>query len=366
MPYADEEVLDEYILDDDELQISDPNQKVFRDRLLAGRVVPIISDRAIFDHMLGGYVLFLNRYAEHIGYPKEMRQPCGYRYEESVTGDWGYVPYPAKSRQPDSLVAMVKYHKHRPRKKSLSKQALKYDYLNQIKIQLYRMARADGLNQDELEAAKAQQHKPVSEFAGILGYPHFTDREDPLLLLANLPVKIVLTTSPFTFMEQAFRVARKDPRTEVCRWTKKLQDSIPSVIDESFELDANEPLVYHLLGLDRYPDSLVLTEDDYLDYLGNICLAKGDQSADLVPALVRSAFSDDLIVLGFGLNSWAFRVLYAGLIKRSEKSDERGVCAIVLPDNTEEKVYLQDYIENEAKFQVFWGDMKDYAREELL
>lgn len=316
----------------------------FRERLRTGRVVPIVSNRAIHDRMLGGYAPFLASYAR-------------------------YVKYPSSLGQPDSLTTLVKYHKHRPRKepeKPLTDQALKFDYLNFVKNHLYRRAKAEKLKQETLDEAAAKIDEiSASAFANLLGYPRFTGQDDPLLLLANLPFKIILTTSPFTFIEDALRCAKKEPRTEVCCWIKELKDTIPTTIDDRYQPNDREPLVYHLLGLDRYVDSLVLSEDDYLDYLGNLCEGQGDQSKDFVPALVRKAFSDDLIVLGFRLDSWAFRVLYAGLIKRSGKVEDRGVCEIQLPDLDEERAYLQDYLEREAKFQVFWGSLEEYARQEL-
>jgi hypothetical protein len=329
------------LIDDDDPAIFDISQETFRDRLLSGRVVPIVSNRAIFDRMLGGYGPFLSGYARHVKYPLSLEQP-------------------------DSLVSVVKYHKHRPREKPLADQALKFDYLNYVKNHLFRLAKAAGVDQDTLDEAAAQiDQVSASEFANRLGYPRFGGVEDPLLRIANLPFKTILTTSPFTFIEDALRRAGKAPRTEVCRWTRDLFESIPSAIDDRYEPSKQEPLVYHLLGLDRYVDSLVLSEDDYLDYLGNLCQGQGDQSADYVPALVRRAFSDDLLLLGFSLDSWAFRVLYAGLIKRSGKAEDRGVCSLQLPDTDEERAYLQDYVERETKFQVFWGSLEEYALKEL-
>jgi hypothetical protein len=313
----------------------------FRELLRTGRVVPIVSNRSIFDRMLGGYDPFLARFAAYIKYPRQLGQP-------------------------KSLVDLVKYHKHRPREKPLTDPVLKFDYLNYVKSHVYHLAKDDGVDQDTLDGAEAQIDRvSVSEFANLLGYPRFAGREDPLLLLANLPFKTVLTTSPFKFIEAAFRKAGKEPRTDVCRWTSDLQKSIDSVIDEAFKLSDKEPLVYHLLGLDDYLDSLVLTEDDYLDFLGNLCQDKGNQSTDYMPALVREAFSNDLIVLGFNLDSWAFRVLYAGLVKRSAKAEDRGVCEIQLPDTEIERAYLEDYIQREAKFKVFWGSLEEYAEMEL-
>jgi hypothetical protein len=327
------------LIEDDSGPVLDTTQLSFRERLRTGRVVPIVSDEAVFDLMVGGYAPFLTSYAEYVDYP----------------GDTA-----------DGLVSVVKFHKHRPRPEPMDDNALKFDYLNFAKNHIYRMARAAGLDQDVLDEAVAEMDSlSVSEFAHRLGYPRFGGREDPLLILANLPFKTILTTSPYTFIEDALRKAGKTPRTEVCCWTKDLKDSITSTIDDDYRPTGDDPLVYHLLGLDRYLDSLVLTEDDFLDYLGNLCQGQGNESADYVPALVRRTFSDDLIVLGFSLNSWAFRVLYAGLIKRSGKTEDRGVCGIQLPDNAVERSYLEDYVEREAKFRVFWGDLKAYAQQEL-
>jgi hypothetical protein len=329
------------LIEDDDTQTLDTGRLTFRERLRTGRVVPIVSNRAIFNRMLGGYTPFLTNYAR-------------------------YVKYPLSLTQPDSLVTVVKYHKHRPRAKPLTDQALKFDYLNYVKNHFYRMAKSDGVGQDTLDEAEAEMDQvSASEFANRLGYPRFTGQDDPVLLLANLPFKTSLTTSPFTFIEDALRKAGKAPRTEVCRWTKNLTDTIPTAIDDRYQPSEREPLVFHLVGLDRYVDSLVLSEDDYLDYLGNLCQGQGDQSKDHMPALVRRAFSDDLIVLGFSLDSWAFRVVYAGLIKRSGKAQDRGVCGIQLPDTEDERAYLQDYIERETKFQVFWGSLEEYAQKEL-
>ena len=328
------------LIEDDSSPILDTTHLSFQERLRTGRVVPIISDEAVFELMLGGYASFLASYADYVDYP---------------------------GAAADSLVSVVKFHKHRPRPEPMDDEALKFDYLNFVKNHIYRRARAAGLDKDVLDEAVAEMDTlPVSEFAHRLGCPRFGGREDPLLIMANLPFKTILTTSPFTFLEDALRKAGKAPRTEVCCWTKDLKDSIGSTIDDEYRPTPEEPLVYHLLGLDRYVNSLVLTEDDFLDYLGNLCQGQGNQSTDYVPALVRRTFSDDLIVLGFSLNSWAFRVLYAGLIKRSGKAEDRGVCGIQLPDNDVERSYLEDYVEREAKFRVFWGDLKAYAEQELL
>lgn len=327
------------LIEDDDVATLDSTQGSFRGRLRAGRVVPIISDEVIFDLVMGGHKEFVE----------------------------GYARYTKGERRGDGVVGLIKRYKHRPRDKPLTDQAVKYDYLNYVKNHLYRRAKTTGADAEMLnEAAAEMDDLRVSDFAGRLGVPDFSGGPgDPLLVLANLPFSTILTTSPYTFIEDALRKGGKSPRTEVCRWMPELRASIPTTIDDRYVPTAQEPLVYHLLGLDAYPDSLVLTEDDFLEYLGNICQGQNDESKDFVPGLVRKTFSNDLIVLGYSLDSWAFRVIYSGLIKRSGKAEDRGICAIQLPDSPDERSYLNDYLAREAKFEPFWGTIHDYAEREL-
>ena len=211
------------------------------------------------------------------------------------------------------MAYLAKYYKHRQK---LKDQELKSDYLNYVKNHIYFAAEAAGASEDALAEAAAQVDEvSVSEFAHLLGYPQFSaGRDDPLLVMANLPIRTVLTTSPFTFIEDAFRKAGKAPRTEVCRWNEGL-DTIDSSIDDAYKPSAQEPLIYHLHGLDQYPDSLVLTEDDYLEFLVNVSRGKGNDRTDTLHALVRKAIADDLILLGYSLSAWSFHVIYAGMIR---------------------------------------------------
>jgi hypothetical protein len=246
---------------------------------------------------------------------------------------------------------------------SLTDGALKSDYLNWVKNFIYFSAQDRGADKDALAEAEAEMDNlSVSEFAGRLGYPDFdAGLASAMLVLADIPARTYLTTSPFTFLEEALRRGGKAPRTEICRWRKEL-DGIDSVIDATYKPSKDEPLVYHLHGVDQYPDSLVLTEDDHLEFLVNICQGQGNNAADRVPALVRQALFDDLILLGFSLSSWAFRGLYAGMIKTSGRQEDRGVCALQLAPSEDEKKYLEDYVRREARFDVFWGDLTQYTQ----
>lgn len=145
---------------------------------------------------------------------------------------------------------------------------------------------------------------------------------------------------------------------------------LPSVfdVDPTYEPNSDSPLVYHLLGLDAFPASLVLTEDDYLDFLVTM-------SADtrIIPPRINHALSDSsLLLLGYQLQDWDFRVLFRGLIARKRSERRRLSVAIQLTPATDEtgqpteldsaQSYLERYFDK-ANFKIFWGNPNEFVQE---
>jgi hypothetical protein len=313
-------------------QTGAPAQQSFVERIRAGRVVPVISGEGLAGLVFGDYAGLVRGYAKSVGYPLADH---------------------------DNLTKVAKYHQLRD---GLSDWALKSDFLNWYKNHVFFTAQAAGADADLLAEAESEVDRlSLSDFATRLGYPHLdAGPADPLLVLASLPARTFVTTCPATFLEAALRRAGKSPRTEVCRWRKEL-DGIDSAIDAAYRPSAREPLVYHLHGLDTYPDSLVLTEDDHLEFLVNVCQGQGNHAVDRVHGLVRTAFIEDLILLGFSLSDWSFRSLYMGLIKAAARTEDRGICALQLTPDEHERQFLEDYARREAHFDVFWGEVGEYA-----
>jgi len=309
-----------------------------------GLAVPILSDEAVFVLAVEGHQPLAQAYAEYSEYKLDDR---------------------------DNLPRIARFYKLQRQKEALlsggdfTNSDLRADFLHFVKCFLYDYAEGRGADADMLAEAEAQQEgKRVTDFAGLLGYPRFDRGErDPLLVLANLPFRVLLTTSPYTFLEKALVRAGKEPCTAVIRWRKDLRDLIGPCDDQAYGQEPGRPLVCHLFGLEEYSNSLVLTEDDYLDFVVDVNLGRGDESRDSVPAQVRRALSRDLLVLGFSLNSWAFRALYAGLIKSDDvRAEKRGIC-VQLPPSEAEQAYLHDYLQREAHFEVVWKDLSHYAEE---
>jgi hypothetical protein len=218
-----------------------------------------------------------------------------------------------------------------------------------------------------------------SELADRLGYPRYdSTQQNPFRLLAELPLSLYLTTSHHNFLEVALsRNSRQaQPVSEIYQWREGLEH-IPSIFDTEpdYEPSPKRPLVYHWYGLDSYPESLVLTEDDYFDFLVNITHAASevrtsvyaDSSHKLlqrqIPSAVINAFSTRLIMIGYEVYSWEFRVLLKGLIQpKSRNWLEKGFSMQVEPATQLQQVdqyrrikeYLIKYF-NQSNFNIYWG-----------
>lgn len=309
-------------------------QQTIVERIKAGKVVPIIGHLIDDDWVLGGHPNVVAAYATYVQYPladkSNLAQIAQFKsvVDESVSDAW----------------------------------ALKSDYINFIKNRLFDLAEADGSSAEILaEVEEEFDDITFSEFAERLGYPRFAQNQpDPLLILAEFPLPIYITTSYHNFIEVALRRAGKSPRTEICRWHKGLE-GIPSVFEDGYQPTKDAPLVYHLHGFDAYPESLVLTENDYLEFLVAIAQDLG-RGTDPIPKRVRQAMADSsLILLGYGLQSWEFKVLFWGVIK--PRPLQNTSVSIQLTPNDDERKFLQEYLRREAKFEVYWGEIEQYIRE---
>lgn len=111
-------------------------------------------------------------------------------------------------------------------------------------------------------------------------------------VLAQLELPLYITTNPDNLLFDALTAQGKQPIYEFCRWND-VGAQLPLQYDEARDgpPTAERPLVYHLLGHLSQPDTLVLTEDDYFDYLigvtSNNDLIGAPRAGGFSPALSR-------------------------------------------------------------------------------
>ncbi len=204
--------------------------------------------------------------------------------------------------------------------------------------------------------------------------PDFSQLDEPHSALASLPLSMYITTNYDNFMIQALKKYNKEPIRDFCTWNKYLEDlskSDTSFINyKQYSPNTVHPLVYHLHGYTNIPQSMVVTESDYLDFL--IYMVKNWQA--LLPAVVRTALSASaLLFVGYSLIDWDFRVLLRGIISSHEASLTYPAIAVQLrpdalnEDNLDKTIkYLQKYFGNIPKIpkvKVYWGTAREFSRE---
>ena len=192
-----------------------------------------------------------------------------------------------------------------------------------------------------------------------LGQPDFAGEHEPHAALARLPIPIYLTTNYDNFMVAALERHGKDPQRELCRWNgSPSMRAEPKVLRQAFVPTPANPIVFHLHGHTGVPESLVLTEDDYVDFLVAI-----SRDWRLIPHQIQKALADtSLLFLGYQLADWNFRVLHRGLVMAGEQARRRLSVTVQLRRSDAAQAYLNKYF-GSMSVRVYWGTAADFIAE---
>jgi SIR2-like domain len=212
-----------------------------------------------------------------------------------------------------------------------------------------------------------------------------TRAEDPYAILASLPIKVYATTNFDTALADALRTNALGgiPRIvheELCPWWREHHDpdAAGPLRDPSSNLSAATPVVFYLFGNVTQPESLVLSEDDHLDFLVRVAApsASPDESdstdrAVLPNKLVAKLKTNILLFLGYRLNDFDFRILLRALgsiLKGYRQSKNHPLIAVQLePGTSPDRVeYLRDYLQSSCQrfwIKVVWGTCADFVSE---
>jgi SIR2-like domain len=193
--------------------------------------------------------------------------------------------------------------------------------------------------------------------------PDFNAANEPHACLADLPMTTYLTTNYDDFMMRALKRRERDVRRDFCRWNDLIKD-MPSLFgpggdwcDRDYPTVAN-PVVFHLHGYSKVPESIVLTEDDYLNFLAIMGREK------LLPARIQSMITrSTCLFIGYRLADWNFRVLFQSLRAYSIT----GSIAVLKPPDDDglagrQREYLGRYYEN-LHLRVYWGTAREFTAE---
>jgi hypothetical protein len=201
--------------------------------------------------------------------------------------------------------------------------------------------------------------------------PDFNARDEPHRMLAELPLPVYVTTDYDSNMTNALgTLATKDPRRELCRWWGDSRDQ-PSIFDSGYEPTVANPVVFHMHGHIDTPESMLVTEDDYLDFLAV------SREPKVIPPRIERAFTEAwLLFLGYRLDDLEFRVLLRSLLtslKNNRYKKHVSVHLVQMPETAGEaeraqgklaREYLASYCKGAPlNTLVYWGSPREFVVE---
>jgi len=208
-------------------------------------------------------------------------------------------------------------------------------------------------------------------FASV-GHPDFREANEPHALLADLRLPVYVTTNYDDFMYEALVDKGRAPQRAICPWyttdPAEVADATRLFEDPAgFNPDISRPIVYHLHGHHGTPESLVLTEDDYIDFLVRI-------SADpkLLPAVIRKSLRGRMLLfIGYSLADWTFRVIFRSLLSAWPPGSRHQHVSVQLPPTADGgagdksqriQEYLDQYFERE-RISICWKTAREFSAE---
>jgi len=192
--------------------------------------------------------------------------------------------------------------------------------------------------------------------------------DHPYRVLSELPASIYLNASYEPMLLRVLKAEGKSPEAVFTPWRGEEvpQKPQPKVAKPTPET----PWVYHVFGLYGKPDTMVLTEDDFFDYL--IATSRLDL---LLPTLVGQLMQSSLLFLGFRLDDWRFRVLFRMIVTRQGTRTMRQFSHVGvqvtpgeqgLADVGRAVRYMESYFkeaDDAPVISIYWGSPADFLKQ---
>jgi hypothetical protein len=193
---------------------------------------------------------------------------------------------------------------------------------------------------------------------------HYFDYDDnePHRILAEMNVSTYITTNYDNLMSSALNWVGRNPQRHRCLW--QAEDE-PTEEYRGLKGTIKAPLVFHMYGYED-PASMVLTEDDYLDFLRVI-----SQDRNRIPLAIQSTLVNSMLLfLGFNLRDLDWKILFRTLVAplRNMKRDRIAVLQLDPNEKTnvqqfeELRIFMERYSSN-LKIRPYWSPLRDFLIE---
>ncbi|MFI6905029.1 SIR2 family NAD-dependent protein deacylase [Nonomuraea sp. NPDC050394] len=201
-----------------------------------------------------------------------------------------------------------------------------------------------------------------------------TDQLDIHHILARCDLPLYLTTNYDDFMVEALQRAGKRPTWNVSPWYSSGMDDDddrrpPLPADDP---TAERPLVFHLHGHHSIPHSMVLTEDDYIDFhvrhardgRDKSLTPEGDRAA-IVPSYVRTRLRRaPLLFLGYSLRDSTFWTLFKSLMIAMPDGQRSSHVCLQLDPRVKRRAAVREYLDKRLgrqQIEIFWMSLEDFT-----
>jgi hypothetical protein len=180
------------------------------------------------------------------------------------------------------------------------------------------------------------------------------DNGDPYRILAELNASLYLTTDWTDLLQDALMENGRKPITTTFRWNDTREVTARHVEPPT----PDRPLIYHLCGRLHDPDSLVLSEDDYFEWLN----AWATRRRSVPPSVLKALTNTPLLFLGYrSLDNWDFRIISQGIRNLGGSAlmhQNLHVAALPLSQDLEEAQNLApDWV------SIYWGETRRFLNE---
>ena len=192
------------------------------------------------------------------------------------------------------------------------------------------------------------------------GLPDFGNECEPHRALAELPFPVYITTNYDDFIFRALQLKGKSSKRILCQWNQFIKNYGQSYrLTKKFVPDPNNPIVFHLHGINDMADSLVLTEDDYIDFM--VQVTKKQNS--IIPHQIQRALTgSSLLFIGYSLADWDFRVIFRSLIDQLGHLSRTNIAVQLPKEDEKQERYIEEYF-REMKIEIFWGTATEFVQE---
>jgi hypothetical protein len=162
-------------------------------------------------------------------------------------------------------------------------------------------------------------------------------------------------------MSEALKYRGRPPRRELLQWQEGAGEP-PEYQTLAGTIDA--PVVWHLYGASPKTNSLVLTEDDHLDFLRNVSKESWRLPAELMRTLTESL----LLFLGFNVRDLDFRILFKALISNLKVDSGRIAILQIEPEASfrERELELKlvrNFLEKDStefEIKIRWSSVREF------